>query len=139
MSEVITIEAAELAYDAHRHEGTLARYAGRRKSACCRLCGSPDGMQKVHRDTLTIMEPAQIAALAPWYSELGNDAEYLFFTCRSCNQDRIVPDTFEALSLADVIYWLNPDPMQPDHTALAAEEPVSQIGGSRDSAGLEEG
>jgi len=104
------------------YESLVARLHGRRKFTGCHECGSPDGMQKVHRDTLMGMKSGQVAGLA-WYAELGNDREYLFYPCLICNP--IVPDIFEALSLADVLDWLDlpwlaRDPMAPDYEALAA-------------------
>ena len=104
MSEVVTVENAALERDAWQYENTLARLGSRRKYDFCRQCGSEDRMQKVHRDTLAGMRLAPIIAL-DWYAELGNDAEYLFCPCPVCNPDKIIPDLFEALSLADVLDW----------------------------------
>jgi len=137
VSEVITIESAELAYEARDHESTQARLSGRLKFACCRRCGSADRMQAVHQNTLAEMTGIELSWLT-WYYSTGND-EYLFYPCPLCNPTRIIPTGFELLSLPGVLYWINYDTlMQPDYAALAREEPVSQIKDSRDSAGMEE-
>lgn len=99
------------------------RYAGRRKFACCRQCGSVDGMRSVCREMLAELSETGIKLLGPWHSELGNDEE-LFRPCRFCNPDRI-SDGYEPLSAKDVLAWLDRDPMAPDYAALAAEEPIS--------------
>ena len=138
MPNVITIENAALERDAHRHEGTLARLGGRLKFTGCPECGSQDGMQAVHRETLAEMPPPTLAWIKhqclAWYREPGN-AENLFYPCPECNHLRTIPDGF--VVIYDILVWLSRDPMSPDYAALAAEEPVSQIGDSRDAAGLE--
>ena len=138
MSKVITIEAAELAYDAHRHESNLARLGGRRKFQFCYQCGSQDGMQAVRRETLEEMPRTREGGeiLATWHREPGND-EYLFHSCLSCNRDKVVPAGYISMTADEVLNWLDRDPMAPDYAKLAAEpEPVSQIEDSRESAGL---
>jgi len=106
----LTQEIIEMENEYRHLESNQARLSGRWKFACCRRCSSIDGMQKVHRDTLIVMSTDQVAAVT-WYSELGNDDEYLFIPCCHCNSDKIIPDIFEVLNTEDVLYWLeNDDP-----------------------------
>ena len=123
MSDVITIEAAELAYDAHCHEDTLARLGGRRKFAGCRECGSMDGMQAVHHETLNSMPAEAFRLLDTLYYRAGNST-YLFYACHHCNRDKVIPDDLSALGLDDILCWINIGRPRPGCAALAAEEPA---------------
>ena len=124
--------ASEETADMQRCEAMETRpqdwYARRRKFQFCPECGSKNGMQAVHRETLAEAMPAVL-----WYKEPGN-AEYLFYSCPYCNHWRIVPDGYAHASLDDISAWLCANPMAPDYEALAAEELVSQNEDSRDSA-----
>ena len=124
------------------HESNQARYAGRLKLHGCPECGSDFGMFSATREQMAKFRPGAVERFAPWYSETGNTL-VLYYPCWVCNFDGKcpVPDSFELLTIADVVAWFNLpwfdcDPMTPDYEALAAEKPVSQIGDSRDSAGL---
>ena len=136
-----TEQQLDLEREDRHHESTQARLSDRLKFACCRRCGSADGMQSVHRDTLASMPIKRIGLLADIYAiygEPGND-EYLFYPCPHCNRDRVIFDGYESLSLRDVLYWITPAPdtqMAPDYAALAAEEPVLASEDSRASAGI---
>lgn len=120
-------------------ESTQSRLAGRLKFACCRRCGSADGMQKVHRRTLAEMTDTEIAALASWYRlEPSYMAEYRYYPCPRCNRGIIISRDFVIVSTDEVLEWRNADPMSPDYAALAAEpEQVLASLVDRDSAGLE--
>jgi hypothetical protein len=138
MSEIATLENAELAYDAIEYEGTQAQLAGRLKSACCRQCGGVDGMDSVHRETLVQLTAHHIALLAPWYRQPGN-SEYLFRACDRCNRRGVMPIGYERVRIIDIPGWLgDTDIMQPDYEALAVEQVAATAGeDSRASAGLE--
>jgi len=123
----------------YRDQEAQAQWAGRRKFQFCHWCGRPDGMKAVHRETL-IDIPRTIEGgkvIAAWHRESGND-EYLFHPCLSCNRDKIIPADFVSMTTDEVLDWIDRDSMAPDYAALAAEEPMSQIEDSRDSAGMEE-
>ena len=145
MSQIVAIENAELAYDAHRHEGTLARYAGRRKFTGCPECGSTFGMFGATQEQIIEFLPGAIKRFAPWYKDPANDL-VLYYPCWQCNfgSQYSVPDGFEPISVTNVLYWscsamidrLN-STLEPDYTALAAEEPVLASDMDRNSAGLE--
>ena len=113
------------------------RYSGRLKFTGCPECGSDFGMYSASREEMAVFLPRAIERLAPWYKEPGNDL-VLYHECMFCNWrgSQGVPDDLEPLSVADVQTWRDRDPMAPDYAALAAEEPVSQIRDSRDSAGI---
>jgi len=113
---------------------TTADVAAWLKFACCQ-CGSVDGMQAVHRETLAEYETLAEIAPVSWYKEPGN-VECFFYTCPYCNHWRIVPDGYAHVNLDDIAAWFNHDPMAPDYEALAAEEPTSQTGDSRESTGI---
>jgi len=154
-------ECLDLEREDRDHESTQARYARRLKFACCPECGGNFGMRGVARDELAAMSILTIRLLAPLYREPGN-SEYLFFTCRDCNKDKIIPDGFELIAGQSVLAWANeqrpmapdyaapttdlsqydwgedPREMEPDYAALAAEpEPVLASQVDRESAGLE--
>lgn len=132
MSKVATIENAAMERQEWQDTKPQDWYTGRLKFTCCHRCGSEDGMQAVHRDTLAEAIPA-----LSWYKEPGN-AEYLFYPCPRCNHWRIIPDGYAHVSLDDIQAWLDRDPMQPNYAALAAEGPVLASQDSRKGAGLEE-
>lgn len=130
MSEVITIENANLERDAIRHEDTLARLGGRGKFDWpCLECGSPDGMRSVHREILAMLSHNIMERLS-WYREPGNDL-VLYYSCWACNPDgKRTPNDWEPLSADEVLAWLNDDtdPMDPDYAALAAEPEAATAG-----------
>ena len=156
-----TEERFDMERQYHDAESPLARLSGRLKSACCRECGSADGMKSAHRETLVgiprTIEGGEI--VARWHRDPGND-EYLFHPCLSCNRDRIIPAGFILMTADEVLAWLDTDPMapdyeaqgqddyskldwgedpremEPDYAALAAEEPVLASQDGRESAGL---
>ena len=135
----MTIEQRlDLEREDRRHEGTLARLAGRRKFTCCPICGSADGMDSVHRDTMMLLNAEHIKLLAPWY--LGySDSEHLFHACDRCNRRGAIPTGFVRIRVADIPAWISDDadPMAPDYAALAAEPEAATAGqDSRESAGL---
>ena len=134
---MIIEQRLNLERDGRRHEGTQARLAGRLKFACCPICGSADGMDAVHRDTMALLNTEHIRLLAPWY--LGySDSEHLFHACDRCNRRGAIPTGFVRIRVADVPAWIDDNPMQPDYAALAAEpEPVLASLRDRESAGLE--
>ena len=137
MSEVATIENLRMEEAYRDQESNQARLAGRGKSACCRQCGSADGMRSVHRDSLGTARDA--VWYGRWYEEQGN-SEYLFYACETCNWTRLIPTNFEELSRDGVQDWLDrdTDPKAPDWAALAAEPGAATAGqDSRESAGLE--
>ena len=101
-------ERLDLEREDRRHEGTLAQLGDRRKFTGCHQCGSIDGMQAVHRETLAELSAAVIALAAPWYRVAGN-SEYLFYVCPECNRDKIVPGGFEPLALVYVLRWISPN------------------------------
>ena len=112
MSEVVTIENANLAYEAIEHESPQARYASRLKFACCRQCGTDYGMQPVYWKTLEEMSEASIK-LHSWHElpDRPDRDEYLFYPCRFCNPDGNIPDGFVPLAVDEVLIWFT-DPMQ---------------------------
>lgn len=118
------------------YEGMPARLVGRRKFNFCHRCGSLDGMRAVNRDTMDSMPAEALRLLDTLYYRAGNSA-YLFYACHHCNRDKVIPDGFSALGLDDMLCWINIGRPRPGFAALAAEEPVSQIEDSRDSAGTE--
>ena len=130
MSNVVTIENAELERDAYHYESNLARLGDRRKFTWrCRECGSEFGMRGVDLETLIISPRVTLDALAPWYKDPGND-RMLYHPCLYCNYHGDRTGGMERLEIEDVLAWLNrnyvsPDQMAPDYAALAAEEPVS--------------
>lgn len=115
-----TEQRLDLEREDRRHESTQSRYAGRLKFTGCHECGGVDGMRSVHHDELqrfaTPLSAAVTQLLMTLYSEPGN-SEYLFYSCRYCNGDGIIPDSYEPMSLADVLYWINYSdvPMAPDY------------------------
>ena len=123
----------------HDQESNQARYAGRLKCTGCSICGSVDGMNSTHRETLAQLDAEIITMLAPWYLA-PEDGEYLFHACRRCNRQGIVPAGYVRMRVADIPAWLDrdTDPMALDYEALA-REPVTATAGqdSRDAAGLE--
>lgn len=121
-------QRSDLEREDRDHESTQARLAGRLKFACCRQCGSADGMQAVHGDTLTEMPPPVL-----WYKRL-DEVEYLFYPCPQCNHWRNIPDGYTHASLDDIQNWLNRDPMAPDDVAPAVEEPALASQDSREGA-----
>lgn len=121
----------------HDHESTHARLSGRRKFQLCRQCESVDGMQACHRDTLANLLRGELERLAPILHSMNSDSTSLFYACYCCNPDRILPSGYRPMTMDEVLDWLDRDPMAPDYEALAAEEPVSQIEDSRESAGME--
>jgi len=112
------------------------RYAGRRKFTGCHRCGSIDGMQIVHRETLENMSIFVIGLVRDWHRLPDSDDNELFCPCRFCNRDRVIPSGYEPVNLLTVQDWLNRDPMAPDYAAPAAEEPVLASEDSHDAAGL---
>lgn len=90
----------------HDQESTPARYAGRRKFTGCSQCGSVDGMNSVHRETLAQLDAEVITLLSPWYSA-PEDGEYLFHACRRCNRQDIIPAGY--VRIRGVTAWLNGD------------------------------
>ena len=136
MSKVATLENAKLAYEARDYESTQARLAGRLKSACCSQCGSVDGMQAVHRDTMDSMPVEVLRLLDTLYYRAGNST-YLFYACHHCNRARVIPDGLSALGLDDVLCWINIGHPRLGYAALAAVEPVLASEDSRESAELE--
>ena len=128
-------ETAAMERQEAMNEKPQDRLAGRLKFTGCHECGSQDGMQAVHRETLKDMASVTIQWLAGKYQYQQNDEE-LFYPCHFCNPGKTIPDGYEPMEVADVMAWLDRDQMQPDYAALAAEEPLSQIEDSRDSAGL---
>ena len=134
----ISEETAAMQRQEWQDTGPQDRYAGSRLKFAwnCLECGSNDGMQAVCRETLEDMAAVTIQWLAGKYRQSGN-TDKLFYPCHFCNPKRSVPDGLLSLTVAQVMKWLDRDPMTPDYDALAAEEPVSQTGDSRDAAGLE--
>ena len=130
-------EAAAMQRDEAMGEKPQGRFAGRLKFAWnCLECGNDFGMFSATREEMEQFLPGAIERLAPWYREPGNSL-VLYHLCFACNWRGVqgIPDNFESLSTADVLTWFDADPMAPDYDALAAEEPVSQAGDSRDAAG----
>lgn len=117
MSEIVSLESANLAYDARDYESTQARLGGRGKFTGCRECGGGFGMHGICREALAMMYYSQ--KYVCWHKEKGND-EYLFVVCGTCNPDKIIPDGFTELTAQNVLDWLDRDPMQPDYAAQAA-------------------
>jgi len=133
----ISEETAAMQRDEAMDAKPQDRYVGRRKFTCCRECGSVDGMQAICREALEDMAAVTIQWLAGKYQYQQNDEE-LFYPCHFCNPDRDVPDGYTSLTVAEVMTWLDRDPMQPDYDALAAEpEPVLASEIDRESAGME--
>lgn len=132
----MTIEQQlDLERDDRRHESPVARLAGRLKSACCRQCGSADGMRAVHRDTMDSMPAEALRLLDTLYYASGNSA-YLFYACHCCNRDKIIPGGFSALGLDDMLCWINLGRPRPNCDALAREPEAATAGqDSRNSAG----
>lgn len=113
------------------------RYARRGKFTGCPECGSDFGMHSALREEMAEFMPGAIKRFAPWYKDSGNDL-VLYYPCWRCNfgGDRPVPDGFEPISIADVLYWscsamvdLLDSALKPDYAALAREEPVPGVGG----------
>lgn len=113
--------------DDRRHESTQARLNGRLKSACCRQCGSTDGMQRVYRETIARMAPYDVNRNR-WYRGPDGD-EYIFYPCENCNWARVIPNDFVLMTTDEVLTWCTIDPMSPDYAALAAE-PQAGDGGT---------
>ena len=132
----ISVENAAMERQEIMQEKPQDRYAGRCKFTGCSQCGSTDGMQTIHRETMDSMPVEALRLLSTLYYCTGNSA-YLFYTCHHCNRAKVIPDGFSALGLDDILCWINIGRPRPGCAALAAEEPVSQIEDSRDSAGLE--
>lgn len=115
VSNVVTVENAAMERQEYMDTKPQDRYSGRLKSACCRRCGSADGMQSVHRKTLAELSADVIALTAPWYSETGNN-EYLFHVCPECNRNGIIPDGFMSVTTSILIWcYCAPDSMLPDY------------------------
>lgn len=134
-------ERLDLEREDRRHEGTLARLGGRFKFTCCRRCGRVDGMQPVHRNTLTEMTNREIEMLASWYRyDQSLTDDYLYYPCPRCNIPIVIPDDFIPVLTEEVLTdWRQKDSMEPDYAALAAEPEAATAGeDSRESAGWEE-
>ena len=135
MSRIVAIENAAMERQEWQDTRPQDRYAGGLKFTMCRRCGSKDGMQTIHRETIDSMPVKALRLLSTLYYRIGNSA-YLFYACHHCNRAKVIPDDFSALGLDDILCWINIGHPRPGCATLAAEEPVSQIKDSRESAGL---
>jgi len=107
-------ETAIMQHDETMAEKPQDRLAGRRKFQFCPRCGSQDGMQAAHRETLAEMPSPALNWIKSqrlhWYREPGN-AEFLFYPCSECNRDRVIPSGFVAMH--DIRAWLDRNPWPP--------------------------